>query len=139
MNYKSLTEFLPRLQFSYYGEWNIDKENDGSAEHPIHMPYADYNNIVKKFIDAVYHFIDIHKELELSNYVGILENAGLKWNTSDMKDADVSELNGQTVMALIVGAIRAERFCDGALLGFFEDRCIERWLLRLREIDNSQN
>ena len=39
-------------------------------------------------------------------------------------------------MALLLGAVRAERFCDGALLGFFEDGSIRRWLLRLREIDN---
>lgn len=38
-------------------------------------------------------------------------------------------------MALLLGAVRAERFCDGALLGFFEDGSIRRWLVRLREID----
>ena len=52
-----------------------------------------------------------------------------------MESADVSALDGQTVMALLVGAVRAERFCDGALLGFLESGCVERWLRRLREID----
>jgi hypothetical protein len=51
----------------------------------------------------------------------------------------VSDLDGQAVMALLLGAVRAERFCDGALLGFFEDGSIRRWLLRLREIDNGGN
>ena len=53
-----------------------------------------------------------------------------------MPGADVSELDGQAVMALLLGAVRAERFCDGALLGFFEDGSVNRWLLRLREIDD---
>ena len=39
-------------------------------------------------------------------------------------------------MALLLEAVRAERFCDGALLGFFEDGSVKRWLLRLREIDD---
>lgn len=53
-----------------------------------------------------------------------------------MSGADVSELDGQAVMALLLGAVRAERFCDGALLGFFGDGSMIRWLLRLREIDD---
>ena len=53
-----------------------------------------------------------------------------------MSGTDVSELDGQAVTALLLGAVRAERFCDGALLGFFEDGSMRRWLLRLREIDD---
>lgn len=53
-----------------------------------------------------------------------------------MPGADVSELDGQAVMALLLRAVRAERFCDEALLGFFEDGSVKRWLLRLREIDD---
>ena len=52
-----------------------------------------------------------------------------------MSEADVSHLDGKCIMALIVGAVRAERFCDGALLGFFKDGSIKKWLMRLKEID----
>lgn len=52
-----------------------------------------------------------------------------------MYGADVSELDGQAVMALLLGAVRAERFCDGALLDFFGGGSMRRWLLRLKEID----
>ena len=38
-------------------------------------------------------------------------------------------------MALIIGAVRAERFCDGALLDFLDTGCILKWLQRLEEID----
>lgn len=54
-----------------------------------------------------------------------------------MSEADASKLDGQVVMALLLGAVRAERFCDGALLGFFEDGSIRRWLLRLKEVDET--
>mgnify|MGYP003360576731 FL=1 len=52
-----------------------------------------------------------------------------------MEGADTSKLDGQTVMALLVASLRADRFCEGALLGFFESGAIRRWLIRLREID----
>ena len=52
-----------------------------------------------------------------------------------MRNADVSTLDGSAVMALIVGAIRAERFCDGALLDFFENGNVQKWLERLSELD----
>ena len=52
-----------------------------------------------------------------------------------MKHADVSALGGRTVMALLVGAVRAERFCDGALLAFCEDGSVAKLLQRLKELD----
>ena len=52
-----------------------------------------------------------------------------------MEEADVSKLAAKCVIALLIGAVRAERFCDGALLSFFNSGCILRWLLRLKTID----
>ena len=52
-----------------------------------------------------------------------------------MIDAEVTHLDGQGVMALLMAAVRAERFCDGALYRFFEMGCIQRWFKRLEEID----
>ncbi len=36
-----------------------------------------------------------------------------------------------------MGAIRAERFCDGALLSFFKDGYMLKWLKRLKALDSS--
>lgn len=44
-------------------------------------------------------------------------------------------MSGQGVLALILGAIRAERFCSGALNSFLEQGCIDKWLTRLKEIE----
>ena len=54
-----------------------------------------------------------------------------------MSAVDVSRMDGQGVMALIMAAVRAERFCDGALKEFFENGSIEKWLCRLKEIEES--
>ena len=126
---------LPMMNTTDFGEWIIDKGNDGSPEHPIQFPFVAYHSVVRDLEEATYSFIDQHKEMELTKYSEILGEAGVEWTTDSMKNADVSMLSGKTVMALIVGAIRAERFCDGVLLGFCEDGSITKWLKRLQEID----
>ena len=133
--FETLTAFLPRLQSSKYGKWIIDRENDGSPDHPIRFPFVAYDKTVIDFEKTAYRFVDEHKEMELTNYDDILKKAGLEWGSTSMENADVSALDGRTVMALIIGAIRADRFCDGVLLDFFKKGCIKKWLLRLKEID----
>ena len=75
--------------------------------------------------------------MELSHYGEILNKHGIKWNSSAMEAADISVLDGQVVMALLVGAVRADRFCEGALLDFLNDGSIKKWLMRLQEIDSN--
>lgn len=114
----------------------IDKQNDGTPEHPIQMPYVNYSELAHQFIDDVYKFIDNHREMELNHYSDILGFNGIEWGNKSMTDIAVDDLDGRCVMALIVGAVRAERFCDGALLNFFKNGTIARWLKRLRKIDS---
>ena len=52
-----------------------------------------------------------------------------------MSQADANSLDGQTVAALILAAVRAERFCEGALLEFCRNGSVLRWLCRLGELD----
>lgn len=134
--FEDLTCFIPKFQNNEFGEWIIDRDNDGSLEHPKQFPFVAYNRVVSEFEHAVYDFLDEHKAMELNRYSDILEKVGINWSSESMKSADVSELDGRTVMALILGAIRAERFCDGALLDFFRNGCITKWLSRLQQIDD---
>lgn len=133
--YESLTSLLPKLQGAKYGDWIIDKENDGSPEHPKQLSFVVYERAVTDLETAIYRLIDDHKEIELTRYGDILGAANIKWDTQSMRYADVSALDGKTVMALLVGAVRAERFCDGALLAFCEDGSVAKWLQRLKELD----
>lgn len=132
--YTELTDMLDVIQQDEAGEWIIDRENDGTPEHPIQMPYVSYSGIVKKFMDAVYTFDKDHPEYGLNRYSDILERNGIKWGSDSMDVVDVADKDGICVMALLLGAVRAERFCDGALLGFFKRGSIQRWLERLKEI-----
>ena len=133
--FAELTKYLPLLEGDNIGSWIIDRENDGTPEHPIQMPFVNYSEMVHRFIDDVYDFEENNKDLELTRYGEILEKNGLEWGSKSMSGAVVSSLDSQCIMALIMGAVRAERFCDGALLGFFKDGSIKKWLERLKEID----
>ena len=130
-----LTKYIPAIQADRIGDWVIDKENDGTPEHPIQMPFVDYSEMIHNFISDVYTFIERNKDMELTRYGDILKANGLEWGIESMKNADVSNLRAQCVLALIMGAVRAERFCDGALLDFFKSGCILKWLERINSIE----
>ena len=134
--FETITAFLPELNTGKYGEWyKQEPDADGTSEHPYQWPFVIYSKVIDDFSHAVYAFIDSHEEMGLNHYSSILEENGIQWDARDMENADVSKLDGRTVMALIVGIIRAERFCDGVLLDFFENGCIAKWISRLAEID----
>ena len=109
--------------------------SEGTGVGASQEPHANYFRVLEEVHRAVYAFFKEHPEYELAHYSDILERSGLAWDGRVMSEADVSALDGQTVMALLMGAVRAERFCDGALLCFFEDGSVKRWLTRLKEID----
>ena len=116
--YKSLTDFLPMLENDKIGDWVIEQVNDGTSEHPIQMPSVNYTKIVQEVEDAIYDFEQNHLEYELNRYGNILEANGIEWGMDSMSAKDVSVLDGKCVMAMLLGTVRAERFYDGALLGF---------------------
>lgn len=130
-----LTKYIPLLRRERLGEWVIDKENDGTAEHPIQMPYVNYSETVRRFIEDVYTFAEQHQEMEITRYREILKENGIEWGMNDMEDVDVSNLNSQCVLALIMGVLRAERFCEGVILDFFTNGTIVKWLERLERLE----
>ncbi len=137
--YEKLTALLQDFPAGEYGQLVTDHENDGTMEHPIHLPYVRPGRVMSGFETAVYDFVEQHPDMKLTRYEEILEASGIKWSGYSMKTADVTTLDGRTVMALLVGAVRAERFSEGTLLAFFEDGSVKKWLMRLQEIDQADN
>lgn len=130
-----LTKYIPMLQADIIGEWVFDKENDVTPECPIQMAFVNYSEMVRNFINDVYTFEENNKDMELTRYSDILKENGLEWDTESMGNADVSNMNAQCVLALIMGSVRAERFCDGALLDFFTSGSMLKWLERLKSFE----
>ena len=66
--YELLTKYIHVFENGDFGEWFIDKENDGSMEHPIQMPYVMYSRTIDDFIDDVHRFVDLHEDMGLTDY-----------------------------------------------------------------------
>ncbi|PRS60303.1 hypothetical protein C6X98_16945 [Bacillus pumilus] len=126
-----LTKYIPMFQEDHIGEWVINQENDGTAERPIQMPFVNYSETVQRFIEDVYTFAEQHQELGLTRYREILKENGIEGGPNDMENVDISNLNAQCVLALMMEVVRAERFSEGAILNFFKSGAIVKCLERL--------
>lgn len=135
--YSALTKYINLLENDNVGEWIVDKENDGSSERPMHFPFVSYSIAVNKLEDDIYKFAKESDEIVLSNYAEILQDNGIKWGYDSMMKADASGLDAQCILALLIASLRAERFCDGALLEFIKNGAVIRWLKRLQELDEA--
>ena len=129
-----LTKFIEIIEKDKIGEWVIDNESKGTLEEPIQMPWFRYSDVSIDFVDAVYKFNKENDEYELRKYADILEKNGLNFEES-LERVDVSAMDAQCVLALIMSIIRGDRFCEGLLASFLEHGCIVKWLKRLKEID----
>ena len=136
--FEKLIQYIPQIDNDEIGRWHIDRENDGTPEHPKQFPFVIFSEMVNRFMDDVYVVVEAYPEWELNHYGQILEQNGIKWESKSMSGAIVEDLDARCICALLVGAVRAERFCDGALMAFFKDGSITRWLQRLKEIDEEK-
>ncbi|WP_197089928.1 DUF6508 domain-containing protein [Bacillus sp. FJAT-27916] len=133
-----LTKYIGKIsEADSFGEWVIDHENDGTSENLIHMPFVHYKELVDSFVKEFYQFSSSHREYELTDYLSILERNGLTLASASMYDVD--SLDDQCILALMMGAIRADRFSEGTLLSLFQDGSVEKWLKRLKSIDNEND
>lgn len=135
--YSVLTKHINLLENDNVCKWSCDKENDGSPKRPMHLPFVVYSITVDKLTDDIYKFAKESDEIVLSKYADILNANGIKWGYDSMMKADASELDAQCILALLIASLRAERFCDGALLEFIKNGAVIRWLKRLQELDEA--
>ena len=135
--YSALTKYINLLKNDNAGEWICDKENDGSSERPIHVPFVSYSIAVNNLADDIYKFAKESNEIVPSKYAEILQANGIEWGYDSMMKADAYVLDAKCILALLIASLRAERFCDGALLGFIKSGAVTRWLKRLQELDEA--
>ena len=127
---ESMTRFIPAMEKEWFGEWL------GGCEDAL--PHVLYSWHVRALAIAVFCYADDHLKERLGNFCRILDESGITWAAESMKKAEVSVLDGKTVYALLLGAIRAEEWCPGALLDFCRSGYVLRWLERLKKIDEKR-
>ncbi len=132
--FDKLLGLLEPLETDSIGEWIIDKEHKGTEDDPIHFPYPKYTEVVNELIDAVYEFEHENPEYELRKYGELLKERGLEWGQQSMENADVSNMDAQGIMALFMGMVRGERFCDGAIIGMIKSGAVKNGLSACRNL-----
>lgn len=130
LRFDSLTCFIDKVQAEAYGTMTGFQK---SGDH-LMMPFATYSKPLHELEEATHKFVDDHSEYGLKDYKTILEKHNLI--PVDGKE-DIESMDAQCVLALLFGAFRAERFCDGALLGFCQSGELVRCLKRLKALDES--
>ena len=137
MKFDSITKYIEEIEYAEsFGNWTNPSGKDGTAENPQFFPYVNYEQLVSTFELEFYRFRrTLH--YKLGNYSEILEKYDMpeEWGSKELFSLDVSKFDERSIMALIYGVLRTERFNEGTLLEFFETGCILKWLKRLREID----
>ena len=136
--FDKLIGLLEPLENDSVAEWIIDKEHKGTEDDSIHFPYPMYTEVVNELIEAVYEFEHENPEYELTKYGELLKERGLEWGQRSMENADVSNMDAQGIMALLMSMVRGERFCDGAIMGMIKLGAVKIWLLRLQELKEMQ-
>ena len=134
--FECLTRYLSVIDLDEIGTWVFNNKDDRPGA-PVRAPYIKYTGMVLLFIKDVFDFRDRNADLGLDRYDLILQENGIKWGQKTMKEADVSQMDGRGVIALIIGVLRAEHFSDGQILDFFKDGTMKKWLKRLKEIDRT--
>ena len=130
--YEKLTVFLPKL------EDKPAEESFAPYGTQISVSSMYYDQIVGMFDDAIMQFVSDHEEMGLRQYYDIMESAGIMPNRDPMRHKGISSLDGRTTVALIVWAMRADRFSPGSLMQFCKDGSIVRCLRRLKQIDSER-
>lgn len=75
--YSALTKYINLLKNDNAGEWICDKENDGSSERPIHVPFVSYSIAVNNLADDSYKFAKESDEIVPSKYAEIIQANGI--------------------------------------------------------------
>ena len=131
-----LFQYIDLLSKDEYGKRIVDTESKGTIEDPVHFPYVLYSRTVDAFVQAVH---DCWKEFEPQDYLQVLKSHNIEWNYDSMIGVDVTRLPTQAILALLLAAVRAEKFCDGALLDFLKMGSIQKWLVTLKEKCRSED
>ncbi len=127
--YEDLTKYLPELKKRNHGRWHDQREGE-----PITMPFVVYEKPDHDLLIAIQDYVKKHREA--SSYFSTLEKAGIRLELCSMEKADEKKLEGETVIALLVAAVEADKFCEGTYLYFLNTGCVQKWLKRLKKLDD---
>lgn len=138
-NFRMLTDYIPKLQNIERGKVYPEVQTgDGSLENPFQMPCMVYPEAIYELEKVIYRFERENPQYGMERYHTVFKEHNIEWSEESMGNVDVSKADAKVVLALLIGAFRAERFCSGAIQGFLDNGSIQKWLERLKELDGTE-
>lgn len=92
----------------------------------------------RRIQDAVFVFDSNNPKCGLKYYRDILRSRGVNLDKTPLSEVDISGLSWLGIMALLYGAVSAERRKLGTLDALAANGSLVRWLSRLKEIDEQK-
>ena len=131
MKYQNITKFKDIFKEGYIAG-NCVKASSQDEEYldknVILVTNLEYTKDVEDFIDEVYNIEDKH-------YILTLKFSKINVKGFNSKDIDVEKLGKRTIIALLTGIVRNERFNDGLIKENIESGFVRKCLIRLEELD----
>ena len=126
--YEQITSYLGKLT---PGHWKYpEKQGDGSKENPYIAGWIDYDETTEEFISKMYEVVPNGGK----DYGEVLREINQKYG-DDYYKVDISKLNGDMILYMMFAVIRGERFCEGIISKYIEKGTMDKWLTRLKELD----
>jgi hypothetical protein len=127
--YGELTRYISILETDDWGRW-APVQGKGTMAEPMQLPFVTYSAAVHQFIKDFY-FFEEAKASYLHQYNQLLDSQGIKLNSEFLTIERIGTFNDETVMAVIMGIIRNDRFVEGTLRHFLKNSVIELLLKQL--------
>ena len=129
--YEKVTAYLGKLKPAH---WKYpENQGDGSHENPYVAGWPEYDETTKEFMHKMYEFVPNGGQ----NYDEVIYKATGYDGHDELTKVDVSKLDGDTILYMIFSRVRGERFSDGLFGSYVADGTMDKWLNRLKEIDEA--
>ena len=126
--YEQITSYIGKLT---PGHWKYpENHGDGSSEHPYIAGWIDYDETTEDFISKMYEVVPNDGK----DYVEVLQEINQKYSNEYYK-VDISKLNGDMILYMMFAVIRGERFSEGLIGNYIAKGIMDKWLNRLKELD----
>jgi len=128
-----VTSYISVLETDNLGRW-APIQGEGTMAEPTQLPFVTYSEAVHQFIKDFYLFEEA-KAPYLHQYNQLLDSQGIKVISEFLTAERIETFDDETVMAVIMGIIRNDRFVEGMLRHFLKNGVIGLLLKRLVVFD----
>lgn len=134
--FEPLTKFIePLKEPDKLGTWRSERYDEKGNIVELVIPYIDYCGTVKELVAAIEKFNEDFPQFHMLKYMATLKAKGVYWDADTMKLLDVRRSEDRTVLCLLMGLVRGEYFCTGIIEEYISEGHVNRWLERLKYLD----